>query len=73
MKQTDTNGVQDKKRLGRKGDPLGTVQEFNIWPYKCYILKPEYVLENEVRIILWDCEIKKKTKRSPNPDICCNN
>ena len=44
----------------REGDPLGSVQETEIRPSnKCYMYKPESVLENETHKILKDFEIKQ--------------
>ena len=34
MQQISTEGVQGETRLGRKGNPLGYVQEISIRPYK---------------------------------------
>ena len=32
MQQTSAKRVQDKTWLGGEGDPLGTVQETEMWP-----------------------------------------
>ena len=37
---TETKEVQDKERLGRKGDLLGIVQEITIWPYSQMLRGP---------------------------------
>ena len=55
MPQTRT---KDEARLGEIGDPLGIVQEIEIWPYKWFMYKPESVLMNETHEILWDFEIQ---------------
>ena len=34
MQPISTERVQDKTRLGGQGDPLGNVQEIEIWPYE---------------------------------------
>ena len=31
--QIGAKGIQDKAWMGRKGDPLGIVQEIEFWPY----------------------------------------
>ena len=34
MQQFGTEGVQGSTRQGGQGDPLGNVQEIEIWPYE---------------------------------------
>ena len=33
MQQTITKWEKDSAKLGGKGNPLGIVQDINIWPY----------------------------------------
>ena len=34
MQQINAEGIWDKTRLGRQDDPLGDVQEIEIWQYE---------------------------------------
>ena len=34
MQQISSEGVQDETRLGRRGNPLGNVQDISIRPYQ---------------------------------------
>ena len=54
MPLTKTKRIQNLARLGRKGDPLGIVQNTN----KGYIFNSEYVLENDTHKVLWDFEMQ---------------
>ena len=55
MQQSSKKGLQVEARLGVKGDPLGSVQEIQIWTtIKWYIQKPESILDNERHKILWN-------------------
>ena len=55
MQHTGTKGKQDKARLGRKGDPLGIVQEIKIWPYNQMLCAQT---GNPLKKILYDFEIE---------------
>ena len=49
--------VNDETREGVESDPLGIVQEIDIWPYYQMVYpKPESFLEKETHKILWDFE-----------------
>ena len=75
MQQTGTIGVKNKKRLCGKGDPQGIMQEIKIdHTTKCYLLKPEFVLENETHKILWDFEIQTdRLIRAKRPELVLKN
>ena len=50
MQQICTDGIQDYARRGRKGDPLGIVQEVKVWPYEQMVsaLKNEMQCSKEI-------------------------
>ena len=44
--------VQDQAWLGRKGDPLGILQEIEFWTFECIVMhKRESTLDNETHNI----------------------
>ena len=57
MHQIGTKRIQDEARLGVKGDSLCKGVKFN-HPIKCFMPKPESIVQNKTHKILWDLEIK---------------
>ena len=59
MQQIYTERIKDKTQLDGQGDPLGIMQEIEIWPNKkWYIHNPESVQENETHKHFWDFKIQ---------------
>ena len=58
MQQINTEGVQGETQLGWQGDPLGNVQEIEIWHLKWYMPHPVPVIENDIHKLLWDFNIQ---------------
>ena len=64
MLQTSSKGIQDKARLGGRGDPLEIAQKLKFdHTTKWLMHTSESLFENAPHKILWDIEIHG----SPNP------
>ena len=65
MHLTRTKEEQDETRLGREGDPQGTVQEIEIWPFNQIAYAQTRIRPKE-----WDAQKYLgfwDITRSPNP------